>query len=129
MLINFADSAFAIGESLIQPESQPAENLPTQQQNPLRYLKQVKQRSGTETYGSQNVCLLKLVRHESFLHFEFTGNAQEQDHLRRYSQQPRDRHAHQVAALLSEGLSQRQIAAKLKLSLGMVNKFARGLEA
>src|ERR1700743_2530024 len=43
MLMNFCDSAFAIGESVI------AHN--------MRYLKQIKQRNTNEVYGSNNVCV------------------------------------------------------------------------
>jgi archaellum biogenesis ATPase FlaH len=45
MLINFADSAFAIGQSHSEPGT--------------RYLKQIKQRNQKEEYGETNVCLMK----------------------------------------------------------------------
>ncbi|HWZ36197.1 MAG TPA: AAA family ATPase, partial [Mucilaginibacter sp.] len=57
MLINFADSAFAIGES--------------QTAAGIRYLKQIKQRSGNQIYGPENVCLCRVVKPYNFLHFEF----------------------------------------------------------
>ena len=115
MLINFCDSAFAIGESHAMPG--------------YRYLKQIKQRSTEETYGAENVCLCCLERRNSFLQFIFQGNCHELDHLLSNTQQLRDRHAQQVAELHAQGLSQRQIAAKLKLGLATVNKmvnWARG---
>ena len=52
MLINFADSAFAIGES--------------QTSNGLRYLKQIKQRSGHQIYGAENVCICRMVKPYNF---------------------------------------------------------------
>jgi RecA-family ATPase len=107
MLINFADSAFAIGESHAMPG--------------YRYLKQVKQRSSNEMYGTQNVCMCRLERYHSFLRYEFTGTAHEHDHLRRPTQQQRDWLMHQIADLHSQGRSQRQIAARLKLGLASVN--------
>ncbi|MEN0056932.1 MAG: AAA family ATPase [Mucilaginibacter sp.] len=120
MLINFADSAFAIGECCqTQPD---AGDTPAA---PYRYLKQVKQRNGTEVYGAQNVCLFKLIRSDSFLQFEFAGHAHEYDLLRRYSQQQHHHYAQQVALLLTDGKSQRQIADKLHISLGLVNKLAQ----
>lgn len=108
MLINFADSAFAIGESHTMPG--------------YRYLKQIKQRSGNETYGQHNVCLCRLERRESFLQYTFTGYAHEHDHLRRPSQQQRDRLAAEIATLKAQGKSQRQIAAQLGIGLGTVNR-------
>ena len=108
MLINFADSAFAIGQSSTRPE--------------VRYLKQVKQRSGTETYGADNICLFTMQKQYGYLHFKFEGYAREADHLRRFSHQQRVDLANKALQLQTDGLSQRQIAAKLKLSLSTVNK-------
>jgi len=115
MLINFADSAFAIGESHTQPG--------------YRYLKQVKQRSGSETYGAQNVCLCRLERHNSLLGYTFTGNAPERDHLRTFSQQERERVATKVAELHAAGYSQRKIAAELKINVSTVNKLVNSIIA
>ncbi|MBS1527992.1 MAG: AAA family ATPase, partial [Bacteroidetes bacterium] len=53
LLINFADSAFAIGSSHTRPG--------------LRYLKQVKQRSRAELYGADNVCLIGSEKKLNFL--------------------------------------------------------------
>ncbi|WP_184550540.1 AAA family ATPase [Mucilaginibacter sp. FT3.2] len=114
MLINFADSAFAIGESCKWPG--------------YRYLKQIKQRSTEETYGAANVCQCKLERRDSFLQFKFDGNCHELDHLLTNAQQQRDRQAQQVAQLHAEGLSQRQIAGRLKLGLATVNKMVNWRE-
>ncbi len=108
MLINFADSAFAIGESNKWPG--------------YRYLKQIKQRSTQETYGAENVVQCKLVRKDSFLLFNFEGTCHELDHLLTPGQQQRDHQAAQVAQLYQQGHSQRQIAARLKLGLATVNK-------
>lgn len=114
MLINFADSAFAIGESHTMPG--------------YRYLKQIKQRCGNETYGQHNVCLCRLERRDSFLQYTFTGYAHEHDHLRRPSQQQRDRLFAQISALKTQGKTQRQIAAELKVGLGTVNRLGRSSE-
>ncbi len=108
MLMNFCDSAFAIGESQTMPG--------------YRYLKQIKQRSIAETYGADNVCLLKLERRNNLLQFTLTGHSAEHAHLRRPDQVDRDRLARQVADLHSKGYSQRKIAAQLKLGLATVNR-------
>lgn len=52
MLINFVDSAFAIGESQTQPGT--------------RYLKQIKQRSTKQHYGPENICLGKIEKVRQF---------------------------------------------------------------
>lgn len=103
MLINFCDSAFAIGESHTQPH--------------LRYLKQIKQRSTHELYGANNVCLCRIVKADWFLRYEFTGHATEREHL--------GRHQHlktRIAELSAQNLSQRQIAMALQVSAATVNR-------
>lgn len=103
MLINFADSAFAIGESHTQPHT--------------RYLKQIKQRSTHELYGEHNVCLCRITKNNSFLSYEFTGHATEREHL------GKNEHLKtRIQELHTQGLSQRQIATALHVSVGTVNR-------
>jgi len=108
MLMNLADSAFAIGQSYAPGNR--------------RYLKQVKQRSGAETHGQNQVCLFELERADGFLKYRFTGTAHESDHLLRRDKQDRAHTAAQVADLHKTGLSQRQIAARLQIGLATVNR-------
>lgn len=108
MLLNFADAAIAMGESHAQPG--------------MRYLKQVKQRSTIETYGTANVCLGRFERRNHFLQFVFSGYGKESEHLyRTIPLSPQDLHiqAHQLKA---DGLTQREIARKLDVAVGTVNK-------
>ena len=107
MLMNFADSAFAIGESHLQTG--------------LRYLKQVKQRYGQCLYGAENVCLFRIVKRINFLKFEFQGFDDERLHL--YQPPPGSKRstASRILELSAQGLSQRKIAAQLNISLGKVN--------
>lgn len=109
MLINFADSAFAIGESQIKPG--------------LRYLKQVKQRSSTEVYGSNNICLCRIDSSCSYLRYKFEGYGVEYDHLRKFTRiEERERLATRVKSLTLEGLTQRQIAVQLNMSVASVSR-------
>ncbi|QEM12167.1 helix-turn-helix domain-containing protein [Mucilaginibacter rubeus] len=112
MLINFYDSAFAMGESHSAPGQ--------------RYLKQIKQRSTAETYGADNICLAQLERHNGFLKFIFTGKDCEKNHLRDTSRQERERMNLEAKKLSDEGLSQRQIAERLGMSVGSVNRMLNG---
>jgi len=107
MLINFCDSAFAIGESATRPG--------------VRILKQIKQRYGTETYGPNNVALMQLVKEAGFLHYHFLHTDRETNHLRRRSQQERDQLALRINQLHRQGLSQRQISREVGVSLTRVN--------
>ena len=122
LLINFADSAFAIGTSNTEAG--------------LCYLKQIKQRNTRQIYGEDNVALCRISKTPltkgkpgNFLHFDFEGYDAERPHIltaarHSYNRSLADHQllATQVAALSAEGLSQRQIALQLNIALGTVNK-------
>ncbi len=109
MLINFADSAFAIGES--------------SHYHDLRYLKQIKQRATGVVYGEDNVVLFRITKPLNFLKYEFVGYAHERGHLYRKTAPDMQLLAGQITDLAAQGLSQRQISAKLDIALGTVNKY------
>lgn len=113
MLLNFTDSAFAIGES--------------QTINGQRYLKQIKQRSSGQMYHAANVCLCSIVKPANFLQFEFNGYSTEAQHLMHYTEQYRQNTETCVQQLRSQGLSLRQIAAETRLSLSMVDRILKRL--
>jgi archaellum biogenesis ATPase FlaH len=115
LLINFADSAFAIGRSTTD--------------NSLCYLKQIKQRNTEQIYGEDKVCLCRIIKPGNFLHFKFEGYSPEQSHLRTdgrhgYNRSTIDREqlTKKAKELSSRGLSQRNITRELNISLGSVNK-------
>jgi len=122
LLINFADSAFAIGKSTTDAG--------------LCYIKQIKQRNTKQLYGEDNVALCRISKAPlsakkpgNFLHFDFEGYDAERPHIRipekhGYNRSYVDRQllAAQVAALAAEGLSQQQIALQLNIAKGTVNK-------
>jgi len=108
LLINFADSAFAIGKSKTQPG--------------VNYLKQIKQRNTAEKYGAENVCLGRIIKPKNFVQFEFTGNGRERDHLYRPAHHEREQLAQQIAGLARQGKSQRSISKELKIPLTTVNR-------
>lgn len=68
MLINFCDSAFAIGQS--------------QAGQHIRYAKQVKARNTEKIYHEDNVCLFEVMKEGSFLKFCYTGQGIEREHLK-----------------------------------------------
>ncbi|WP_259069652.1 AAA family ATPase [Mucilaginibacter sp. X4EP1] len=109
MLINFCDSAFAIGES--------------HRQKGLRYIKQIKQRATQEVYGHDNICLFRITKPINFLKYEFVAFGQEHTHLYHAGMHNKEMLLKQILELAAQDLSQRQISAKLNISLGMVNKY------
>jgi len=68
MLINFCDSSFAIGESMMDKS--------------YRYLKQIKARNCEIMYDTSNVGVFEIIKPTNYLHFNFIGFAHEREHLK-----------------------------------------------
>ncbi len=113
MLINFADSCFAIGESFKDKN--------------LRYLKQIKQRNGEQKYDTENVCVMQIAKDSNFLEFQSLGYSQEKDHLKNLSDKERADLPEQIRVL--SYLPQREIAKRLGVSVGTVNRLLAKSEA
>jgi hypothetical protein len=111
LLINFADSAFAIGKSTASTG--------------LCYLKQIKQRNTSQRYGHENICLCRLQKPGAFLHFKFEGNSAEHHHLLSRNAAVRRQFANKIATLAAAGLSQREISKQLGIGLATVNRLLR----
>lgn len=109
MLINFADSAFALGQSQTQPG--------------LRYLKQIKQRNTADDYGAANVCLFEIKQNVSFLNLEFLGYDTEHNHLQRPGTAVSEEIKERIVELNRQGLNNRQIADHLKVSVTTVKRY------
>ena len=112
LLINFADSAFAIGKSTADTD--------------LCYLKQIKQRNTRQRYGHDNVALCRIQKPGTFLHFQFEGNSAERHHLLTRTAADRQHLAHKIAAFSANGLSQREISNQLGVGLATVNRLLHG---
>jgi RecA-family ATPase len=108
MLVNFCDSAFAIGRS-----SQDAE---------MRYLKQIKQRNVAEIYGEERVCLFKLEKSDSFIQFVPCGYGHEQNHLFAAPLVMTEEMRVQIINLAHQGVSNRQIGVRLGISRTTVGR-------
>lgn len=107
MLINFADSSFAIGESFKDKN--------------VRYLKQVKTRNGEHKFDTENVVVMQIAKDFNFLEFQPLGYSSEKDHLKTLSDKEREDLPRQIRSL--SYLKQREIAKRLGISVGTVNKY------
>jgi KaiC/GvpD/RAD55 family RecA-like ATPase len=114
MLINFCDSAFAIGEN---PKDKD-----------VRYLKQIKQRNTGEMYGSENVCVCVVNKPHNFLQYEFTGFGNERQHLKEPSEGEPNYLLERVRELHDVGMTQREIASELAISLAKVNRLLKKMD-
>ena len=108
-LFNFADSAFTLGQSLIDQNT--------------RYLKQLKARVSEISYGSDNVMLLRLVKSNGYLHFEKSGFDKESFLLTSCKKSDFVEYLKKsISQLEADGKSQRDIADILGISQSKVSR-------
>ena len=106
MLINFCDSAFAIGES--------------SGEKGLKYIKQIKQRNTEQRYGTDNVILCEIEKINSFLQFSFMDFGNEYEHLKTVEIANKDVRNDSILQLHNQGKNNVAIAEELKISEGTV---------
>lgn len=101
MLINFCDSAFAIGEST--------------QDSKIRYLKQIKVRNTSINYDKDNVIVFTIEKTSNFLKFEYMGFGSEQEHLKQISSEQKEKLDNEIIQLKKEKphLQNTEIAKRL----------------
>ena len=101
-LFNLFDAAFSIGLSAKDAG--------------LRYIKQLKIRSGTLEYHSENVIVCSIEKTGAFLHFSKMGFATEKEHLKEIGSKEEVALKEAIIQLQSEGKPYRQIAQELGIS-------------
>ncbi|HMJ46812.1 MAG TPA: AAA family ATPase [Ferruginibacter sp.] len=111
MLMNFCDSSFAIGSST--------------QDKATRYIKQIKVRNSEFLFDSENVAIYQIEKPFNFVHFSSKGFSSEREHLKQMTEQDRENIIRKVKELSVQGLSQREIAANLYISVGSVNNYLK----
>ncbi len=111
MLINFCDSSFSIGESANDKR--------------IRYLKQIKVRNTDFKFDSENVATCQIEKQSNFLQFEFLNFGNEKEHLKIHTEKEKENSIEKVKELSSNGLSQRQIAKEIGVSVSTVNKYLK----
>lgn len=106
MLINFTDSAFAIGESASDTS--------------LRYIKQIKTRFAEVVYDANNVILASIEKENNFTGFTFLGYGSERDHLKELGKKEMSDLDAKMLEMLKEGHTYRDIAERLQVSVGRI---------
>jgi RecA-family ATPase len=114
MLINFTDSAFAIGESASDTS--------------LRYIKQIKTRFAEVVYDAENVILASIEKENNFTGFTFIGYGSERDHLKELGKKEISELDAKIVEFLQTGQSYREVAKALNVSIGKVQKAKRRYE-
>lgn len=114
MLINFCDSAFAIGESFKDKH--------------IRYIKQIKARNTDIVFDAENVAIMQITKPSNFLQFEFIGYGSEREHLK----QPKETDSAETESLVKEynskGHSLREIGSFLGISHMKVKRILDGIK-
>jgi len=102
MLINFCDSAFAMGESV--------------KGSTIRYIKQIKARNEQITYDQNNVATYEIQKPGNFLHMAYRGTSTEKEHLRKADDDGKSSAMQQAKQMQAEGKTVRDIAYALGVS-------------
>lgn len=112
--MNYVDSAFAIGKSLVETD--------------VKYIKQLKVRYGKSLYNEDNVLLCQIEKEDNFPHFIECGCAVEKDLLntKKSIADENKRELIQAAYLLhAQGMSNRKIALELGVSDKTIGNWLR----
>lgn len=112
-LFNYFDSVMAIGQSAKDER--------------LRYVKQLKIRSGEQEYGGNNILVYEISHEGGYVHFQFVEFGVEAEHLRDRSDEARQVERENIAELKSQGKSVRQIASILGISKSKVDRIIKEL--
>lgn len=107
-LINFFDAGIALARSA--------------KDNNLRYLKQVKVRTGEYKYDAENVIIYDVNKTEGFLRFELQGYDTESAHLKNAEAADDLQDIKDILELQAQGKSLRDIAKCLNISLAKVQR-------
>jgi RecA-family ATPase len=102
MLLGFADSCFAIGESA--------------KDKSVRYIKQIKARNTEIVYDSENVILCEIKKENSFLHFDNYDLGDEYEHLKSFTSDEKQDLQTQVWSMKIDGKSFREIGKELGIT-------------
>lgn len=108
LLINFSDSAFAIGTVRANED--------------LKYIKQIKGRVDRKLYGADNVIICDITKTNSRTQFNFIEYGLESELLKTNSDVEKDEVIEEIWRLHHFDMSQRKIAESVGKSVGYVNK-------
>ena len=102
MLLGFADSCFAIGESAKDKN--------------VRYIKQIKARNTEIVFDSENVILCEIKKENSFLHFDNYDTGDEYEHLTSFTSDEKQDLQVQIWTMKMDGKSFREIGKELGIT-------------
>ncbi len=107
-LINFFDAGIALARSA--------------KDNNLRYLKQVKVRTGEYRYDGENVIIYDVVKSNGFLKFEIQGYAKEEEHLKNRDSSDDYEEIITILKMQKDGKTVREIAELMDMAKSTVQR-------
>ncbi len=107
-LMNFFDAGIALARST--------------QDNNLRYLKQVKVRTGEFQFDAENVLIMEATKEDGYLKFDVLGCAREDDHLNKLDGDEVACELMELLMMQRNGMSVRQIAEEKCMSKSTVQR-------
>lgn len=110
-LFNFFDSVFAIGKSA--------------KDSNLRYIKQLKTRSGEFMFNENNIIICTIEKKNSFLQFVEQGYDCEWRHLKEHTKEDDEQDVENIMSLHNNGKSIREIAKELDISKSKVGRIVK----
>lgn len=108
MLMNFCDSAFAIGRSAMDHH--------------FRYIKQIKQRNTEHMYHADNVIVCTIGQDYNFLQFEFLEYGSEFEHLQNHKSNDLEQRDADMMNFIAQGKSNVEVGKLLGISEAAVRK-------
>ena len=111
MIMNFLDSAFAIGCSAKDPR--------------IRYIKQTKVRYAEMKYGEDNVWLCEIEAIRSFLMFRRFDFGLESEHLKKRKDNDKEATIAKIKAMRSAGATLVEIATELGMTKSTVDRWSK----
>ena len=111
MIMNFLDSAFAIGCSAKDPR--------------IRYLKQIKVRYAEMKYGEDNVWLCEIEPIRSFLTFRKFDYGMESEHLKKRKDDDKQATIAKIKTMRSAGATLVEIATELGMTKSTVDRWSK----
>lgn len=111
MIMNFLDSAFAIGCSFKDPA--------------IRYIKQIKVRYAEMKYGEDNVWLCTIEPIRSFLMFSRIRNGVESEHLKARKNEDKEAIIAKIKTMRAEGATLVEIAEALGMTKSTVDRWSK----
>lgn len=96
----------------------------------VRYIKQVKVRTGELLYDEDNVAECEMTTEHGWLHFEITGYGHERDHLSMpHGVEDKEDLIEKIRVLVAKGLSIRQVEEELHISHGTAQRYIHRVKA